>query len=469
VPAPAPAGSCAEQLKSIRELFKTIPADFRDVQEPIEAIVDRVEKCNGLLEKFLADCQALEGAHDAPYMNARLLMSLSKRRQYEWFQQFQGQPEKLQSLMKDYYDRIIRLSRACLAKGDDKDPLRPNCHDLIGDASFQNRDYQEALKNYKIITDQYPGFPEIANTILAMGQCYLEMRRTAEGIAFIRKAIEERQADPSLPNFYEVSWKLLEAAGDLDGMEKHCREVQKVFPVRLLKQEIGRVEEEDYRRYLGYSGFRLGHVLFAKGDIGGAHQAFSQHIEEMGKREAELQAQGRALPQELNIFRNRSIDIARVIDQQAGKPAGDDLGGVLWATPQKLQLSPGLGKAVAIVFRGIGDTRSAGLLKALDRHLGSKPEKKALLSISFLKDAGDPQVHLQEARDELAGLGLQNTAAGLDPDQKGKSLFRAFKVMVGSATFIILDGEGKLGWYQQDPREVDGELAIRIWERIAGR
>ncbi|MBI4584625.1 MAG: hypothetical protein HY717_11475 [Planctomycetes bacterium] len=466
----APAGGpCAAQIQSCRDLFKTIPADFRELKEPLDAVVERVEKCRDQLEKFLADCPSLEGAHDAGYMLARLLMSLSRRHYMKVFQQQQNSPEKTTALMKEYHNRIIALSRAAVAKAGERDLLRAQCHDLIGDSSYQNRDYEEALKNYQVILEKFPDFPEMGNTILAAGHTYLELRRYQDGFAFIRKTIEARQQDPNLPNYHEVLWKLREAAGDLDAMEQLAREVQKVFPPRLMKPGIGRTEEEDTRRYLGYSGFRLGYVLFAKGDLGAAHEAFSQHIEEMNRRDEELVKQGGDLTPELKIFRNRSIDIARIVDENAGKPPESDLGELLWATPREVRLAPNLGKAAALIFRGAGDSRSAPFLKALDRHLAAHPERKALVAISYLKDDSDPRIHVEALQAELAGLGLESAAAGLDPDQKNKALFRAFKVMVGSATFLIFDPQGNLAWYQQDPREVDINLGINIWERIAGQ
>jgi tetratricopeptide (TPR) repeat protein len=157
------------------------------------------------------------------------------------------------AVMKEYHNRIIALSRAALAKAGEQDLLRAQCHDLIGDSSFQNRDFEEALKNYQVILEKFPDFPEMGNTIMAAGQTYLELRRYDDGIAFIRKTIVDRQQDPNLPNYHEVLWKLLEAAGNLDAMEQQAREVQKVFPLRLLSL--------DQRRQTGRGPLNLEDLL----------------------------------------------------------------------------------------------------------------------------------------------------------------------------------------------------------------
>ncbi len=124
--------------------------------------------------------------------------------------------------------------------------------------------------------------------------------------------------------------------------------------------------------------------------------------------------------------------------------------------------------ATAFVFRGLGDARSAGFLQSLDRHGATRGGKLALAAVSWLKDDKDPRLHLQAARDEATRLGLRFAALGLDPDFREKSLIRSFQVTALSATFLIFDPQGHLAWYQQDPREVDASLAIRIWDRIVG-
>ncbi|MBI4584624.1 MAG: hypothetical protein HY717_11470 [Planctomycetes bacterium] len=461
-PAASAGDPCAQRFQAIRDLYRTIPETFRNLKEPIEKVVERVERCRDQLEKFRSECAAYPGAPESGFMLARLLINLSTRLRLTL------PPETAEARMKEYYGRVIALAQDSLAWAGEKDPLRPQCLDLIGDAHLYNQDFEPALQHYQQVLEKHPEYLDYSTTILAAGQAYLDLRRTGEGIAFIRKAIHERRLDPIWPGLHEVLWKLLEAAGDLEGMERHCLEVQHLFPLRLMREGIGKAEEEDCRRYLGYSGFRLGYTLIAKGDAGAARAAFSKHIEELARREAELKGQNKALPQELQIFRDRSRTILGVLENQFGKPYEKDLDSLLWATSSRVLLSSGSGKAVAIVFRGLGDARSAGFLQALDQHGAARGGKLALAAVSWLKDAGDPHVHLQAAREEAARLGLRFAALGLDPDFREKSLIRSFQIMALSATFLIFDPQGNLAWYQQDPREVNSRLAIRIWDRIAG-
>ena len=78
---------------------------------------------------------------------------------------------------------------------------------------------------------------------------------------------------------------------------------------------------------------------------------------------------------------------------------------------------------------------------------------------------------LDEARaklkEDLAAIGYEGPA-GVDPDGSGHALFRSWQATVGTATFMIVDREGRLAWHMTDPKASDVRLVSRILDRIAG-
>ena len=63
---------------------------------------------------------------------------------------------------------------------------------------------------------------------------------------------------------------------------------------------------------------------------------------------------------------------------------------------------------------------------------------------------------------ELSNTGYQS-AAGFDPDMKApRKIFDAWNVYVGSASFLIVDKQGRPVWFQQDPRTRDSNLARNL-------
>lgn len=463
---------CAAEIAAIRKLYKTIPNDFRGLgRKRLDEVARTVVECRDRLEAYLANCKGKADC-DAHYMLARLRTSMAVRQRLQWLQKDKIPAKEVTARMREYHLRNIEYcdtTLACLGDGDEDRLRRCEVKDLKADIAFQAHQFELALSNYLAVLKECPDFPDAGNTIVGAGRSYLELRRTDEGIRFIRKAIKERYRDHSLPFFYEVLWNLLETAGDLDGMIAWCKEVQQVFPIRMLRDGNTRIEREAYRRFLGYSGFRLGYTRFARGDLSGATDAFLRHIDAMDKLEAELEAGRKALPQELKIYRQRSQDVLQMIRDRVGDPPGCDLDlEDLWVTPARVRLADSKGKAVVLLFRGYGDSRSAGFYRNLDRYLGEHPDNKAFAVIHYLKGSRDPLGQLEKVQNEAIELGIENAAVGLDPDARGKQVFRCLGAMVGSATCMIYDRNGRLMWWMQDPREMDSKLVIKIWERLAG-
>ena len=137
----------------------------------------------------------------------------------------------------------------------------------------------------------------------------------------------------------------------------------------------------------------------------------------------------------------------------------------LWATASKVTLETSRNKTIALVFRGVRDKRSARFVEAIDEFCASRPELQ-MLTISYLRGSANVVEELDRLRAELNSIGYQG-AAGFDPDADGKSLIRSYKANVGSATFLVIDAEGKPAWFQQDPRTIDINLGKNILRRIA--
>jgi hypothetical protein len=124
-------------------------------------------------------------------------------------------------------------------------------------------------------------------------------------------------------------------------------------------------------------------------------------------------------------------------------------------------------KAVGIVFRRPNDQRSADFLGPLSR-ICEGDLRIELVSVSFLAGNQSAEDQVSALRHEIERLGFMG-AAGFDPDAIGRSLFRRFKANVGSATFYVLNPDGKVVWYMQDPRGVDVPFAKKILDRAAAR
>jgi hypothetical protein len=275
-------------------------------------------------------------------------------------------------------------------------------------------------------------------------------------------------SSPSFPYLGEMQWKLQEAKGSLDGMLDATAAAALVYPLRLKETGLRQSVREDFERHLIFNGFRRGYTLFAQGKLEEARQAFQTYSAELTERDAKVRAAGGQLPPYGRIYLKRAQDCLSVIDELAGEPGPAELDlAHLWVTDQRVDLQSSRDKVVALVFRSAGDERSRSFLQAIDEYCANEPDVR-LVTVSFLKgrpDDAEIGKQVEALREELAAIDFRS-AAGFDPDAERKSLFRAYKANVGSATFVAFDREGRLAWFQQDPRGIDANLAQAILRRL---
>ena len=90
------------------------------------------------------------------------------------------------------------------------------------------------------------------------------------------------------------------------------------------------------------------------------------------------------------------------------------------------------------------------------------------VTLCYLRRGQDVEAELEKLRQEIQQVEYKGIA-GFDPDSEGQSLFRTFKVRVGSATLCVLDSRGEVVWIMEDPSLKDFTFAKRILLRAAGR
>ena len=466
---------CQKEITSIRRAYKEdIPKDFRQIDHTkIEQIAKSIAEFQSRLQTFIKSCDADKIGIDSYMMLARMRTALETRVRQLQKDGIKG-PELVQRML-EYNEESIQLCQKTLdliAKIKDEKArakyadLRCETMDLQGDIQYKVGDFEAALDNYVTLLKECPSYSGFGTTVTGAARTYKALGRTKEGIPFIKKYIESHYGLSDLPFFYESLWNLLVTDGDIGGMVEWCKKVQETFPIRMMRDNSKRYEKDGFRRYLGFSGFRLGYALLARGDLSGAVEAFQKHVEDTDKLEGELHPN--PLPKELEIYKTRSLDNLKILEEAIGDPPGMDIElEDFWATPRRVTLAESRGKAVAILFRGDNDRRSKHFLTALDKHLAERPEDKDFVILHYMKGTRDLPGQLDTLQGHVREMELVAAAVGMDPDADRKSLFRAFRATIGTATFMIFDRYGKLAWWQQDPRAMDANLAIAIWERLA--
>ncbi len=470
-PGPAAASKCSEELAKLRGNFESIPEDWRDAKDLAE-LKANVRTCIQMSEAFLRDCVDCEGGHEAAFFLARLLFSENR---IAWTQWVDGQrklgltdPAIIQGRKKwvaGYFTPISQLAARAADKSPKGSPLRARSLDVQGDAHSEMGEHEKALEIYRRLLEELPGYEQKSSIYLAMITSFEAMGRQDEGIQVARKGMTEMGEDRHFPSFLDSLWRLNNSKGDLEGLLNAVEEMRSKLPARLQRPAITPRERESAERSLHYSGFRLGYAKFALGDFPGAVAAFRDHITDLNALEQKLAQAGKGFPQDLSVYRDmRSKDNLDALESKIGSRVSVDFGSAHW--PQDRRPALVEGRVKAIVFRNYGETeRSAPFVQGVDKAWRERKEDFELFTISFLKGSDDPAAQLAEVVAEANEFGFQ-CPVGLDPDAKDKSMFDAFHATVGSATFVIIDREGKYVWFQQDPRPKDVKFSLAIVDRV---
>lgn len=470
---------CRRHFQEVVAVYRSLPGEFRSMSsQEATALTAR-------LEKALLGCQAyLRASPDGPhaaevhYYTARFLYLMSRRFETQVRKEVASRGGTFD--LEAYRDQVARYNATIAAharKASDALPkesaLSALSLQLLGLGYYGARDYGPARDAFTRFLELHPDHEEVGAVLSSLGRAYLNLEEFDRGIATVRSQMrrEPIYRSRSYPFIVEVLWKLNEAKGDLDGMLQTVEAVRTVHPLRLRTERLPASTREDYERYLIFNGFRRGYVLFARGEIDAARAAFQEHVDTLDRKEKQAEAAGGAsaqksgLPPYADIYRKRSRDCARFIDELARRPPPVDLDlGDLWITDKRVSFGASAGKVVGVVMRSVGDQRSAAFLEPLAEFCATRPDIE-LVTLSYLKGTTNVSQQIDRLRQELAELSYVG-AAGFDPDAARKGLFRSLHANIGSATFVAVDRAGDLVWFQQDPRGVDVRLARSILTRL---
>ncbi len=467
----APA-KCDEIEARIRKFFDALPKELGSLSgAAADNLALETEKTTIACGQYLAECENHAKAPEVSYITAKLLFLMSARKRNDIAIQFRDKPgylEVLKQRMGEYMAEISRLSRFAFDKLAPEHPLRPRALQLVAQSSAEGERDAEAQAAYEKFLELYPADSEADGVTTALARTLLDLEKYDAGIKIARQGLEKLYKSPQFPFLNEILWKLVHSKGDFDGMLECVKRVDTVFPHKLSGEGLKEQERENLERFLDFNGFRNGYTLFAKGDFEGAKAAFRAHIEALDKKGEHLQKGGKDLKPEVKIYRDRSATLLKVLEELVGLPGPVDFElGNTWVTPKMPRLAESRGKVVGLVLRGIGDDRSAAFIGPFSQWVARQPSME-LVSIHFRK-AGQNIAQLQdELREELGRL-QYDAAAGFDPDEQNKLIFRRYLANVGSATFIILNRRGELVWFQQDPRGVDVHFAEALMTQWSQR
>jgi len=459
-------GPSQTAYEEIRKVYDALPEDMSTVKkDELDVLAAKVKLLAEDAQKFETEFASADPSElaEVRYIHAKALYLLSERYRVDIINKLRNEGAKdlveaMQQAMKSYYSQVEGPAEAAFEALPTEHPFRSRALQLVGQASYDARDLDTAMRAYQTFIELYPKYPEIDRIFLALARVYLDLENFDVGIAVAERVQKEFYEQDSYPLAGELLWKLYHSKGDLEGMWRYVNMVDMVYPLKVGNRNLSQQSRDRIDLSLDFNGFRKGYTLFACGDFAAAIDAFKAHTSKMDAKSD--------LNPAAKVYRDRSAEVMKFVVNLAGKPAPKDLQ-LEWATDRKLSLADAKGKVLALLFRGVGDARSATLVKPLWEYV-SKHSTTEMAVVCYLKHGENVVQQMEALRAELTQLGYDGPA-GYDPDLPDKKLFRAFQGNVGSATLFLLDREGKLFWFMQDPRNVDAKFIVSLMERrLAG-
>ncbi len=468
-----PAESCESYLKKITPIYQSIPEDLRALK-PAQAdqLAANIEKAIVDCEKYLSNCAYGPISTKLRFYQSKFLQLISSRIRTQVINDMSEggakfTTEDLDRKMAPFYNRVIGHASMAVDGLKNSSELKPSAIEICAWAHTNLKEPRKARDDYLNYLKTYPNNPRITVLTAALGRVLSDLEEYDTGVKLVEEkmATAQAQKSPDFPTLGETRWKLYEAKGDIAGLLRSAESVLHDYPERTRSSQYSFKTREAYSRYLAFNGFRKGYSLMALGRMDEARDAFDSHVTEINKLQAALEKRGHALKPAINIYRQRSENALGFIKKIALRPAPADFElGEMWVTRKRTRLKESTGKVVGLIFRGAEDTRSATFLANIGEFSEANDDME-MVAVHFFKSAKNIDEQLESLRQELAGTGYTG-AAGFDPDLTGRKLFRSWGVFVGSATFLIIDKQGRPVWFQQDPRTRDTNLVKSILLRV---
>ena len=471
--------ACRTEHGRLLTFYKNLPSDFSGIsKERREQLVSQVFTMQQNARSFLAQCAVetrvgKELAPDVHFFLGKLLFLMSKIERQKVYNDLASKKlmghafqMEFQKRMREYYNEIVDelgLALEGLPKAGD---LRPDALLVLGQSCFEGELYTKAKSAYEKFLADYGDVDkhrdDAAAAHAALGKTLLSLEEYEPAAAILEKGWKSFPGTPTGPYFGEGTWKVYRAAGDLDGMARTVDRALEDLAKRLEQSALSPQERQRIETLHLYNEFRKGFVQQARGDLEAAAASFRRHIARLDAYELER----KTLPQAWEIYRRRSQAHLKFLNELAGTPPPRDLDlGSGWITDEKLLLSEQTGKVVAIVFRRLGDERSARFLAPLSHICAEEPDLD-VVTISYLKHEQNVAEALVELRSDLQSMAYLGPA-GFDPDSVERSLFDAFHATIGSATIVVIDRQGYPVWFQQDPHDAHINMVKAIMKRLA--
>lgn len=461
--------ACENLWNKIALVFNEIPGNPGQMQPAAaDAFTHRVEKGVEDCEEYLKDCAGDPAAAEVHFYQAKFLQLLSSRVRAQLIKDMSAggnkfSLEQLDRKIAPFYGRILSHSTSAVAGLADDSKFKPESIELRAWGHTLLKRTKDAKNDYLLWLKKYPKDARSIMITASLGRVLSTLEEYDEGIRLVEKKMADPEAgrNPDFPVLVETRWKLYEAKGDPEGLFRSAKNALEDYRFRVESNNSPLKIKKTYTRYIAFNGFRKGYALMAMGSFARAAEAFTLNVAEINEWQAALTEKGGALEPAISIYQKRSINALDFLDNRAQRPAATDFNlGEMWVTPRRTRLADSQGKVVAVLFRGAGDARSATFMENIDQFARAS-DGIELVTIHFFKGAKNIDEQLDGLRLELNNAGYES-AAGFDPDISGRGIFREWGVYVGSASFLIVDKQGRPVWFQQDPRTRDSNFARNL-------
>jgi len=454
----------------LRALLEGVPSALQDLSaEKIENLKRNVAVGIEEGEHYIAAYPQSKAISEARFYLMRLLFLNAEVAAKNWADAFElarGAAPTLaerETFRESYFARIFHLIEAIEKDAALPATFKERTLKIKADAFSSTGKAAQAADLYVAHIAAWPGSDDVKSGLSYMAAIqhylYAEVPEKAEALG--RRAIAACDNTKFFPHIVDFYFKALTATGKLQDAETLWLKYMPIFTQRAEDAKRADFERAGYRTYAEWALFRLGYVTFALLRYEQARDYFRQHLNF-------VKDYGKPLPPPLQVHAQRSQYLLEVLQSKIMNPAPELPAGNCWAGGRAFSLAENRGKVIAVIFRTYSSPRAEPVLHYLQQQYekyGQEAGPLAVVSIAFPRGTDNLPEQLGALKKEMDELNL-TFPSGFDPSPDRALFTKDYDVNVGSATLVFVDPEGRLAYYEQDPRPNAFGLFTRVIETL---
>lgn len=378
-------------------------------------------------------------------------------------------PDQVEQVQAAYLSRSLGF----LDEADRRSPSKELQVDILqtrANLLFRGKKHTRARLIYEKLEKDFAGQGRLEENLMALIKCLDKCQLHEAALARVRELKTRFPKSEYGPAVTHLEARLLLYLGQLSEVVRHLESNREYFNRAFTGEPVGPEQvvyppriRRDFESFVERFSFDLAFAHYALGNIDAAKAELEKSLALLSEKGA-----AKKLTQVGRIFLDRTIRLRSVFEELQGKPA-PGLGRVdIWIGDRMdLDQAKERREVVALLFFPYGNARAEEYLRATQKYYGerwSEGFRSAWISYPTGFRDFDKQKAALEA--EVGRMAITMPTGLMTAEKAPVPLCEEYKLGMPTPTLVVLDADGNVAWYKQDPTYRDFEVSHAVMTRL---